>query len=187
MAAIDMAIFDLAGKLLNTPCHKMLHIENKSTPLLSYTITYEKDKKILLEKINDAKDFKQLKLKLGTADDKDFIDFVLKNSDKPFFADANQGWKTLQEAVYMTEYLKERNCLFIEQPFSKDAYDLSCQLKQKKILPVFADESIANFSDLEKYYSYFDGVNIKLKKCGGIKNAIKMISFARKKNIKTLM
>ncbi len=187
MAAVDIAIYDLAGKLMNVPCHEMLHIENKSTPLLSYTITYEKDESVLLEKINDAKDFKQLKLKLGTAYDKLFIDFVLKNSDKPFFADANQGWKTLQEAIYMTEYLKERNCLFIEQPFSKEAYNLSCELKQKNILPVFADESIATFSDLEKYHSCFDGITIKLMKCGGIKNAMKLIYFARKNNLKTMM
>lgn len=187
LAAIDMAIFDLAGKLSNTPCHEILNIESKITPLLSYTITYEKDESILLEKINDAKEFKQLKLKLGTEHDKHFIDFVLKNCDKPFFADANQGWKTLQEAVYMAEYLKERNCLFIEQAFLKDAYELNYALKQKNILPVFADESIATFSDLEKYYSCFDGVNIKLMKCGGIKNAIKMISFARKNDLKRMM
>lgn len=187
MAAIDMAIFDLAGKLSNTPCHEILNVESKITPLLSYTITYEEDESILLEKINDAKEFKQLKLKLGTKHDKHFIDFILKNTDKPFFADANQGWKSLHEAVYMCEFLRERKCLFIEQPFSKKAYQLSYKLKQRNILPVFADESITNFSDLNKYYFCFDGVNIKLMKCGGIKNAIKMISFARKSNLKIMM
>jgi L-alanine-DL-glutamate epimerase-like enolase superfamily enzyme len=187
LAAIDMAIFDLTGKLLNKPCHELLNIESKISPLLSYTITFEEDKNLLLDKINDAKDFKQLKLKLGTAHDKEFIDYVLKNSDKPFFADANQGWKTLKEAVYMAEFLKERKCLFIEQPFPKLAYEWSCDLKQKNILPVFADESITDLSELEKYYYCFDGVNIKLMKCGGIKNAIKMILFARKNNLKTMM
>lgn len=187
LAAVDMAIYDLAGKLMNAPCHEMLHIENKSTPLLSYTISYDEDENHLLQKINAAKEFRQIKLKLGTAYDKYFVDFVLKNTDKPFFADANQGWKTLQEAVYMTEYLKERNCIFIEQPFTKEANNLSYELKQKNILPVFADESIMDFNDLKKHHSSFDGINIKLMKCGGIKNAIKMLEFARKKNLKTMM
>lgn len=187
LAAIDMAIHDLMGKLSNIPCHEMLNIENKSTPLLSYTISYDKDEALLMEKIKAANDFKQIKLKLGTEHDKYFIDFVLKNCNKSFFADANQGWKSLNEAIYMAELLKERNCLFIEQAFAKDAYELSYAFKQKNILPIFADESIADFFDLKKHYSCFDGINIKLMKCGGIKNALKMIAFARNKNLKLMM
>jgi L-alanine-DL-glutamate epimerase-like enolase superfamily enzyme len=187
LAAIDMAIYDLYGKICAQPLHEILHIENKTSPLLSFTISYEKDENILFEKIYNAKDFKQLKLKLGTPYDKTFIDFIVKNSNKSFFADANEGWKSLEEAIYMCEYLKERGCMYIEQPFDKNAFDLSLKLKEKNILPVFADESIATYSDLEKYYTYFDGINIKLMKCGGIKNALKMIAFARKMNLKIMM
>lgn len=187
MAAIDMAIHDLAGKLKHIPCHEMLHIEKKSTPLISYTISYDEDENYVLQKLNAANDFMLLKLKLGTANDKRFIDFILKHTHKPFFADVNQGWKSLQEGIYMAEFLKERNCLFIEQPFAKDAYTLSYELKKKNILPVLADESIADINDLKLHYSCFDGINIKLMKCGGIKNALQMIAFARKMNLITMM
>lgn len=187
LAAIDMAIHDLFGKISGFAVHAILNVQNKISPLLSYTISYEEDENLLMEKIKESEPFKQIKLKLGTAHDKSFVDFVLKHTDKKFFVDVNEGWETLDEAVDMCEFLKERECLFIEQPFKKNAYYLTLQLKSKNILPVFADETICNLSDLENYYHFFDGINIKLMKCGGIKNALKMIAFARKMNLKIMM
>ncbi|MFN4233306.1 MAG: enolase C-terminal domain-like protein [Bacteroidia bacterium] len=187
LAAIDMAIHDLFGKISGLAVHEILNIPNKISPLLSYTISYEEDENILMEKIKEAEPFKQIKLKLGTAHDKSFVEFVLKHTNKKFFVDVNEGWKTLFEAVDMCEFLKEHDCLFVEQPFKKNSYELTLQLKSKNILPVFADETICNLSDLENYHNYFDGINIKLLKCGGIKNALKMIAFARKMNLKIMM
>lgn len=93
----------------------------------------------------------------------------------------------MYEAVYISEFLKERKCLFIEHLFDKGTYELSFILKHKNILPVFASESIATYSDLEKHHTHFNGINIKLMKCGDIKNALKMIAFARKLNLKVMM
>jgi L-Ala-D/L-Glu epimerase len=186
LAAIDMAIFDLAAKINFIACHDLLSIQPKTSPLLSYTISYDDEEKIL-EKINDSNKFNQLKIKLGTGNDKAFIDFVLLHSNKAFFVDANQGWKTKKEARYMCEFLKERNCMFIEQAFPVEMEEEQLWLKAKNILPQFADESISTLNDLMKKHTLFDGINIKLMKCGGIKNALKMIAFARNKNLKLMM
>lgn len=186
LAAIDMAIFDLAAKTKKIACHEMLRVTKTQSPLLSYTISYDENDK-LLDKINEAKKFKQLKIKLGTGKDKELVDFIIKHSDKPFFVDANQGWKTKEEAKYMCEYLKERGCLFIEQAFPVEMKQEQQWLKNQHILPQFADESIGTFNELVEYKNLFDGINIKLMKCGGIKNAIKMIEYARSNNLKLMM
>ena len=134
------------------------------------TLTISKsDIEKLREKKLIARDFAMLKLKLtGEKDDQDFLLKVIQEIQQPFCVDLNQGWKDRKTALKNAKELKKLGCKFIEQPFFKNDYDSHLWLKERISLPIIADESIQNLDQMKKYGTCFDGVNIKLLKCGGI-------------------
>ena len=138
-------------------------------------------------KLNEARQFKFLKLKLGSSDDKDLITQFKKRCDKPFFVDVNQGWSDLGFAMDMVGFLKENGCLFVEQPFDAQDLETHGRLKDESILPVFADESILRFKDLVERGHFFDGVVVKLMKATGLIEAHKMLLKAKEMGLRTVM
>lgn len=177
-AAVNMAIYDWIGQRLNLPVWKYLGIDVKRRTILS-TFTIGIDSlDVITEKVLEAVDKPLLKIKLGTETDYEIISRIREITDKPLFIDANEGWQR-EEAVDKINWLAGQNVRLIEQPLPADDLEGMYWLKKRVTLPVIADESVKTASDIWRIAGVFDGINIKLMKCGGITEALKMIYIAR--------
>lgn len=185
-AAVDIAMHDLLGNLWERPCYEYLGISTKDPLFTSYTIGIDKPE-IIEHKINEACDFKILKIKLGTADDYRIINTVRELTDKRLYVDANQGWADKYAALELTHFLKEHSVELIEQPFPVSRIEDTSWLNERSPLPIIADESMQTFNDIETVKNCFAGINIKLMKCSGIANALEIIGKAREYNLKIMI
>jgi L-alanine-DL-glutamate epimerase-like enolase superfamily enzyme len=126
-------------------------------------------------------------VKLGKGTDKEMIESVRSVTDKPLFVDINQGWKDKHYALDMAHWLKEKGVLFIEQPMPKEMVEEIAWLSANSPLPIFADEAVQRLSDLIKLHGAYSGVNIKLMKSTGMREAHKMLEFAKAVGMKTMI
>lgn len=141
------------------------------------------------EKAETAKQFSMLKLKLDGENDLDFVKRVREVYAGPICVDANQGWEKLDhdEVYLLSKSLKALGCVLIEQPFDKHNHARHAALAQQRILPVFADEGIQTPEDFLLYGHFYDGVNIKLLKCGGVDQAYAMAQIVRQHGKKVIV
>jgi len=177
-ASVDIALHDLTGKILNVPLYKLWGLDPGKTPDTSFTIGIDTPE-VVRQKVEEASGFKILKVKLGGSNDKEMINTVREMTDVPLCVDVNQGWKDKKEALDMIFWLKEKGIVFVEQPFNKDDRDNSAWLTGNSPLPVIADEAVQRLKDLPDLKGLYSGVNIKLMKCTGLREAWKMINYAR--------
>ncbi|MGL4331253.1 MAG: dipeptide epimerase [Bacteroidales bacterium] len=184
-ASIDIALHDLTGKLMGQPWHRIWGLNPEKTPQTSYTIGMDTPE-IVRQKTLEAP-YEILKVKLGAATDKELIESIRSVSQKPIYVDANQGWKDKHQALDMIHWLKERGVVFIEQPMSKHKLDDIAWLTQQSPLPVVADESLQRLSDIKRLKGAFSGINIKLMKCTGMREAMKMVNLARAYDMKVMI
>lgn len=184
VSALDMAAWDMFGKMKGKPLFSLWNTEWKNTPATDYTIGIDTIEK-MVEKMK-AKPWPIYKIKLGTPDDIEIIKALRENTDAVLRVDANAGW-TVDEAMHKIPQLKELGVEFIEQPLHKDDWEGMKILYQHSALPLLADESCVFEQDVEKCAGHFHGINIKLTKCSGITPAIRMIQKARKLNMKVMM
>ncbi len=185
-ASVDIAFHDLIGKLLNQPWYNIWGINKEKTPYTSFTIGIDKPD-VVRQKVKEAEEFKILKVKLGRDNDKEMINTIRSVTNKPITADANQGWKDKEFALEMINWLNERNVLFVEQPMPKTQIDDLAWLTEKSPLPTIADESVQRLEDITKAKDVFSGINIKLMKCTGMREAYKMIILARALGMKVML
>ncbi|HEY6162320.1 MAG TPA: dipeptide epimerase [Bacteroidia bacterium] len=185
-AAIDIALHDLAGKLAGKPVHELLKTDKTKTPHSTYTIGLG-DLHLLPQKILEAEGFPMLKIKLGSANDRQVITELRKHTQKPLAVDVNQGWKDKHFALDMIHWLSVRNVVFVEQPMPKTMTDEMGWLTERSPLPTIADESVQRLSDMWDLRGIFSGVNIKLMKCTGILEAMEMIAIAKADKLKILI
>jgi L-Ala-D/L-Glu epimerase len=185
-ASVDFALFDLLGKIKNESCFDILKIKECFPVPSSYTIAIDFPKNIL-ERIEDAKEFKILKVKLGGKDDHLTIKTILEASDKPFCVDINQGWTNKYLALDFIKMLQDNNCLYIEQPFAKEMVRETLWVSDRSDIPVIADEAVKVFADIAPLDGIYHGINIKLMKSCGLLQAKKMVEFAREKKLKTVI
>ena len=180
-ASIDIALHDLYGKLADKPLWQIWGIDPNATPCTSYTIGYDACDSIVLVKVREADWAKILKVKLGReeAEDKRMIRLIRSISDKPIYVDANQGWPTKEHALMMCQWLAEQGVVLIEQPMPKHMNEEHGWLCEQVELPIIADEACQTYADIAGLQPYYDGINIKLMKCGGVAEARKMIALAR--------
>ncbi|HSO21710.1 MAG TPA: dipeptide epimerase [Chondromyces sp.] len=176
-AAVDMALRDLAGKRLGAPLHELLGIDPSTMPLTSFTIGMDTPE-IVEQKVREAEGFAVLKVKMGSKDDARVLETVRRVTDLPLRVDANEGW-TLDEALARLEWLQDMGVELVEQPLPADQHAQMCELRKRSPLPLFADESVARAEDIPRLAEAFDGINIKLMKCGGVGEALRMIHVAR--------
>ncbi len=187
-AAIEMALHDLMGKLVGQPTFKMLGLAGLKAPMTDFTIgidSLDMVEKKTVEAL--CAGYKILKVKQGTAYDREIIKRVRKEApDIPLRVDANGGW-TPKQAVSMAHFLFEHNVEFIEQPLPKWApvEDFS-YVRQHSPLPIFADESVCRSSDVARLQGAIDGVVVKLAKHGGLLEALKVIHTARAHNLQLM-
>ena len=183
-----MALWDLKAQVESKTIGELLRIEQSEFPLATYTIGVSSFDEMKL-KVEEGTQFgfKLFKIKLNGETDEEQIRNFKRLSNKKFAVDVNQGWKTVKEATEKISWLKEEGCFLVEQPLHKNAIDEMKLLKQKSVLPLYADESCQRLSDIEKLKDCFDGINIKLMKCGGVTEAHQMILKARELEMKVLI
>jgi L-Ala-D/L-Glu epimerase len=185
-AAIDIALHDLKAKMEQQPVWKMLGVDKKTMPITSLTLGIDTPS-VLKQKVEEATDFKVLKIKLGSDDDKKIITTIREMTDKPLYVDANQGWKDKHFALEMAHWLAERGVKLIEQPMPKEDLDGNAFVTEGSPIPTFADESFQRLVDLPKIKGAFHGVNIKLMKCTGLNEGLKIVQAARQNNMQILI
>lgn len=176
-ASVDIALHDLVGKLLNKPWFKIWGYNKSKTPFTTFTIGIDSEE-IIKQKVNEAAEFKLLKIKVGSKDDKNLISTIRKITDKIIAVDANQGWKDKEFALDMIFWMNEMNVKLVEQPMPKTQLDDLAWLTEKSPLPIFADEGVQRLNDVVKAKGVYSGINIKLMKCTGLREAHKMLNLA---------
>ena len=185
-ASLDIALHDLIGKINNKPCWQFFNCNKENTPYTSYTLGLDKIE-VMIEKVAEAESFKILKVKLNGENDKKIISEIRNITNKPIVVDVNQGWKNKYLALEMIFWLKDNNVLFVEQPMPKNNLDAAAWLFERSPLPIFADESIQRYEDMDAVKDCFHGINIKLMKCTGMQEAYKMIKKARELKLQLLI
>ncbi len=184
VSALDMACWDLFGKMKGKLLYQLWKTEWVNTPLTDYTIGID-SVETMIEKMQ-AKPWPIYKIKVGAPDDIATIEALRKHTDAIFRVDANAGW-TLEEALIKIPVLKELGVELVEQPLAKDNWEGMKVLFNESVLPLFADESCVFEKDVAQCKDYFHGINIKLTKCSGITPAIRMIANAKELNLKIMM
>ncbi len=185
-ASVDIALHDLVGKLMGQPWHRIWGLNPQHTPNTSFTIGIDKPA-VVREKTMEATPYKILKVKLGRGNDQEMIQAVRAVTDKPLCVDVNQGWTDKQEALDTIYWLKEQGVVFVEQPMSITALSDIAWLTQRSPLPIIADEALQTIGDIEKVNGVYSGLNVKLMKCGGLRNAYTMIKMARALGMKVMI
>lgn len=184
MCALDMAGWDLYGKLMRKPLYKVWNLNTENNPVTDITIGIDTIDK-MVSKLKETP-WPVYKIKLGTTHDVEIMRELRKHTDAPFRIDANAAWKA-DEALEKIRIFKELNVEFIEQPLAKDDWEGMKMLYNESPLPLIADESCVKEEDVMKCRGHFHGINIKLTKCGGITPALRMIKQARHLKMKVMM
>jgi L-alanine-DL-glutamate epimerase-like enolase superfamily enzyme len=184
VCALDIAAWDLYGKMKAQPLYQLWNTEWKNVPLTDYTIGIDTVEK-MIEKMQ-AKPWPVYKIKVGTPNDIEIIRILRKHTNAIFRVDANAAW-TVEEALIKIPQLKELGVELIEQPLANDDWEGMKVLYERSSLTLIADESCVFENDVEKCYQHFHGINIKLTKCSGITPALRMIQKARSLDLKVMM
>jgi len=193
--AVDIALHDLCGKIMGQPWWKIWGWNNKDLPSTSVTVglAYAPDGSIDKEEVRkktmETLDYNLIKVKLGNSEenDKTMISTIREITDLPIVVDANQGWKEKGYALDMIEWLAQRGVEMVEQPMPKLLLDEAAWLRDRSPLPVIADEACQRLTDVRKLYGAYDGINIKLMKCTGMREAREMITLAKALHMRIMM
>lgn len=184
-AALDIALHDLWGKIEQKPVHELYALPAE-TLYTAKTISIEQPD-IMATRVTEAKDFHYLKIKLGTQDDRAIIRSIRKVTDKPLYIDANQGWTKREEAAKLIDWLATQACVFVEQPMPKGDLEGMAWLKNRSALPVIGDEGIQRLPDMDTAADLYHGVNVKLMKSTGIREAYTMLMAAKSRGLRTMI
>lgn len=186
-AAVDIALHDLVGKMLGAPWYKIWGFDAAKAPSTTFTIGIDTPDVVRAKTKECAEKFNILKVKLGRDNDKEMIETIRSVTNLPIAIDANQGWKDKKYALDMIHWLNERGIVMIEQPMPKTQIDDIAWVTEHSPLPVFADESIQRLKDVAAQKGIFSGINIKLMKCTGMREAWKMLNLARAMDMKVMI
>jgi len=186
VAALDMALWDWKGKKLGAPVHRLLGIPSDRMPVTSFSIGIDTAEG-MKAKVKEAERYPHLKVKLGLANDEENIAAIRSVTKKPLRVDPNEGWKTPEEAIRKLAWLKTVGVELVEQPMpvAMDA-DMK-KVKASTTLPLVADESVLHPSEVPPLVGLYDGINIKLQKCGGITRAYEMAALSRALGFKLML
>lgn len=185
-AAIDIALHDLLGKIMEQPYYKIWGLNPEHIPPTSFTIGIDTEA-VIRKKVAEAHDFKILKVKLGLDSDQMIINTIRSVTDIPICADVNQGWKNKEQALDMAHWLHEQHVLFLEQPMPKEQIDDNAWLTERSPIPTIADEACQRYADVPTLKDIYSGINIKLMKCTGMREAKKMVELAQALEMKVML
>jgi len=187
-ASVDIALHDLVGKIMGQPWWKIWGFNAATTPNTSFTVGLDTEE-VVKEKTREASPYKVIKVKLGRdeATDKMMINTIRSVTNTTICVDANQGWKDKYYALDMINWLNERNVSMIEQPMSKYMLEETAWLSERSPLPIIADEACQRLTDVPKLKGVYHGINIKLMKCTGMREAREMVSLAKALHMKLMI
>jgi L-alanine-DL-glutamate epimerase-like enolase superfamily enzyme len=176
--AVSSALHDLVGKRLGLPVFRLWGLDASTTPESSFTIAIAENHELEV-RVAEARDYPILKIKLGTDRDTEIVRIVRNAAGgKRLRVDANAAW-TAKHAVRMSDFLAEQGVEMIEQPVAANDIEGLRFVRKRSKLPIFADESCLVATDVAKLTGAVDGINIKLAKCGSLREAIRMVHAAR--------
>lgn len=176
-AALSAALHDLVGKRLGVPLWKLWGLDPAKAPPSSFTIGID-EPGVIRQKVQEAAQYPILKIKVGSRDDAKILRAVREVTDKPIRVDANCGWSAKQ-AIARLPMLKEFGVELIEQPLPPDDLEGLARVRRASDVPIIADESCRTAADIPRLVDAVDGINIKLAKCGSLREALRMIAVAR--------
>lgn len=185
-AAIDIALNDLNGQLLNKPCYEIFGANPSKMPVTSFTVGIDTPE-VLRKKLEDAKDFKVIKVKLGRDNDREIIETIRSVTNVPLYVDANQGWKDRIKAIDLIYWLHQQGVVLIEQPMDKNDLDGNAWLTERSPIPLLADEAMQRLADMDQLKGAYHGINIKLMKSTGMYEGHQTILKARQLGMKVLI
>lgn len=186
-AAVDIALHDLVGKLLGAPWFRLWGLDPAKAPATTFTIGIDTPE-VVRQKTRECADrFRILKVKVGLDNDKEMIKTVREITSLPIAVDANQGWKDREQALDEIYWLKEQGIVMVEQPMPKERLDDNAWITEHSPLPVFADEAVQRLADIPSIKGAYHGINIKLMKCTGMREAWKMASYARAEGMRVMV
>ena len=178
-AGVSAALHDLVGKRLGAPLYRVWGLDPSASPMTSFTIGIAPDEKTLRQRVEDAASYPVLKIKLGTNWDERIVRMVRELAPKKVLrVDANAAW-TPKSTLRIVPLLQELGVEFVEQPLPPGDLEGLRFVRERSALPIIADESCLVSGDIPKLAGVVDGINIKLAKCGGLREALKMIATAR--------
>ena len=185
-AAFSMALWDWWGQKCKQPVYEILGLKNSKLPNTSFTIAIG-DLEDIGQKIEQAEPYHILKVKLGTQKmDKEIITEIRLHTDKVIRVDANEGWDDSM-ALELVKWLADQNVEFIEQPFPANQLTTTANLRRESPLEIYADENSIVSDDIPSIAEAFDGINIKLMKCGSLEEGQRMIKLAKIYNMKIML
>ncbi len=186
-ASVDIALHDLYGKMQGVAWHKIWKLDKEKAPSTTYTIGIDTPDVMKQKTLEVVGQFNILKVKLGKENDKEMIQAIRSVSTLPLAVDANQGWMDKHQALEMIYWLRDQGVVMVEQPMPVAQLDDTAWLTAHSPLPTFADESVQRLGDIRKIQGAFSGVNIKLMKCTGMREAHKMMILTRELGMKVMI
>lgn len=185
-AAVDIALLDWVGKKLNVPLYRMLGLDPQDAPITTFSIGIDTPE-TTREKVKEADAFPVLKIKVGLKTDEPTIEAVRSATKKPLRVDANEGWTDKEEAVRKINWLESQGVEFVEQPMPAHMIEETRWVRSKVHLPIIADEAATSPRAIPELANAYDGINVKLDKCGGIQQSLHMINVAKSLGMKTML
>ena len=186
-AAVDIALHDLVGKLIGQPWFRLWGLDPAKAPDTTFTIGIDTPD-VVREKTRECADrFNILKVKVGLENDEEMIRTIREITDLPLAVDANQGWTDREKALDEIHWLAEQGGVMVEQPMPKERMDDNAWITERSPLPIFADESIQRLADIPAIKGAYSGINIKLMKCTGMREAWKMLTYARAEGMRVMV
>ena len=178
-SAVSAALHDLAAKRLGVPLYRMWGLDPAASPPTSFTIAIAPDEATLRARVKEAAPYPILKIKLGSSWDERIMRVVREmEPTKVLRVDANAAW-TPKHTLEMIPLLKDLGVEFVEQPLPAHEIEGLRFVRERSVLPIVADESCLVSTDIPALVGAVDGINIKLAKCGGLREALRMIATAR--------
>ena len=185
-AALDVALMDWIGQRMNVPLYRLFGLDASETPVTTFSIGIDTPE-ITKQKVREADEFPVLKIKVGLDTDEATIEAVRSVTKKPLRVDANEGWKDKDEAVRKINWLERQGVEFVEQPMPAHMIEETRWVRKHVHLPLIADEAAVSAHAIPGLADAYDGVNVKLDKCGGIQQALRMIYVAKSLRMKTML
>jgi len=186
-AAVDIALHDLAGKIMGQPLYRLWGYNPAKAGDTTFTIGIDTPEVVRAKTLECAGQFNILKVKVGLDTDEQMIRTIREVTDVPLAVDANQGWKDRGKALDEICWLHEQGVVMVEQPMPKERLDDNAWLTERSPIPIFADEAIQRLRDIPSIKGAYSGINIKLMKCTGLLEARKMLTYARAEGMKVMI
>ena len=185
-AAVSAALHDLVGKRLGLPVWRLWGLDPAAAPVSSFTIGID-SLEVMREKVREVAGYPILKIKVGTPRDEEILRVIRDEApEKTLRVDANTAWN-VKQAIRALPMLQEYGVEFVEQPLPAADLEGLRLLRRVSPLPIYADESCITLSDIPKLVGAVDGINIKLAKCGSLREAVRMVHCARAHGLRVML